>query len=123
MKPDWKDAPKWANWLAMDGNGGWYWHERRPQNTESWCWIPTGRITPVGELPGWQETLEGRPKPEPRYVFEYDPRYNRCWKVTDTKVGGRWWFSTLRDAETAAKALNKLEDETLQVLAEQDVSS
>ena len=30
MKPDWKDAPEWAEWLAMDGNGAWVWHATEP---------------------------------------------------------------------------------------------
>jgi hypothetical protein len=30
MKPDWKDAPGWANWLAQDDSGYWYWYENRP---------------------------------------------------------------------------------------------
>lgn len=30
MKPDWKDAPKWAQWLAMDGDGWWNWFEDQP---------------------------------------------------------------------------------------------
>ena len=30
MKPDWKDAPDWANWLAIDTCGYWTWFEKRP---------------------------------------------------------------------------------------------
>lgn len=29
-KPDWKDAPEWANWLAMDENGNWFWYQYKP---------------------------------------------------------------------------------------------
>jgi hypothetical protein len=31
MKPEWKDAPEWANWLAMDGDGIWVWFQDRPE--------------------------------------------------------------------------------------------
>jgi len=31
MKPEWKDAPKWANWLAQDANGDWYWYKEKPE--------------------------------------------------------------------------------------------
>lgn len=31
MKPSWDDAPKWANWLAMDGDGMWFWFECKPE--------------------------------------------------------------------------------------------
>ena len=30
MKPDWKDAPEWANYLAMDEDGYWCWYLRKP---------------------------------------------------------------------------------------------
>lgn len=30
MKPDWKDAPYWANWLAMDRDGWWTWFSSKP---------------------------------------------------------------------------------------------
>lgn len=29
-KPNWKNAPEWANWLAMDGNGEWFWYQYKP---------------------------------------------------------------------------------------------
>lgn len=31
MKPDWKDAPEWAKWLAQDGDGKWVWFENKPR--------------------------------------------------------------------------------------------
>lgn len=30
MTPDWKDAPEWANWLAMDEGDRWYWFANVP---------------------------------------------------------------------------------------------
>lgn len=32
-KPLWKDAPDWAQWLAMDGDGDWFWYEAEPHYT------------------------------------------------------------------------------------------
>ena len=29
VKPNWNDAPQWANYLTHDRNG-WYWHEKEP---------------------------------------------------------------------------------------------
>lgn len=46
MKPDWKDAPEWAKWLARDQAGNWYWFEKRPICTEGciyWFWKSTGK--------------------------------------------------------------------------------
>lgn len=72
-KPDWKDAPEWAQWLAMDEDGSWYWYAGKPfiilrywechsdSNTE---W--TGS-TPNYPVP-WQGTLESRP-----FVREGEP--------------------------------------------------
>ena len=31
MKPSWDDAPEWANWLAMDKDGCWWWYEKEPE--------------------------------------------------------------------------------------------
>lgn len=31
MKPSWNDAPEWAQWLAMDEDGEWFWFESEPQ--------------------------------------------------------------------------------------------
>lgn len=30
MKPNWEDAPDWANYLAMDSDRTWFWHEEKP---------------------------------------------------------------------------------------------
>jgi len=35
MKPDWKNAPEWAEWLAQDLNGWWYWYEYKPSVANS----------------------------------------------------------------------------------------
>ena len=45
MKPDWKDAPEWANYLAMDEDGYWCWYLRKPiREDDCWCGlIVTGK--------------------------------------------------------------------------------
>jgi len=61
MKPDWKDAPAWAQFVAMDSNGEWYWHEHKP------AWIKrAGRWANPGLMEGFDivsalESLEERP--------------------------------------------------------------
>ena len=30
-KPNWSDAPAWAQYLAQDESGAWYWFEGRPK--------------------------------------------------------------------------------------------
>lgn len=55
MKPDWKDAPEWANWLAMDDNGSWNWYEHEPEFDGRDWWIsraspPSSRYQRVGTV-------------------------------------------------------------------------
>jgi hypothetical protein len=62
MKPDWKDAPEWAKWLAMDNDGKWFFYECKPHTTSdvnSWQ-IISGNIV-VARCPGWKDSLEARP--------------------------------------------------------------
>jgi len=40
MKPDWNNAPSWANWLAQDECGQWFWHELEPEfDPDSGFWL------------------------------------------------------------------------------------
>ena len=69
-KPDWKDAPEWAMWLAMDGFGVWRWFERKPCAYGLDWWPEDGSdVMPAGirsivVTPKWPETLEPRPTPK-----------------------------------------------------------
>lgn len=61
-KPDWKDAPDWAEYLAQDGCGSWYWFERQPKIGRNGNWYVThGDCEEAICNPDWQETLEPRP--------------------------------------------------------------
>jgi hypothetical protein len=64
-KPDWKDAPEWANYLAMDSDGLWAWHEKKPftaSYTNVWMSRDYGKVE-VAYKPDctWQGSLEERP--------------------------------------------------------------
>ena len=62
MKPDWKDAPEWANWLAMEGDGTWYWFELEPDIGHDYTWKPRkGRCEYSGMASPWSDNLEKRP--------------------------------------------------------------
>lgn len=63
MKPDWKNAPEWANYVAMDKVGDWYWYEDEPIPSHDYWLMTTGRIKriDVDDLPKWNATLERRP--------------------------------------------------------------
>ena len=62
MKPDWKDAPKWARFLAMDEDGKWYWYENEPtMRWDYWGWIGQVLEAKLDPSVNWKETLEPRP--------------------------------------------------------------
>ena len=60
MKPDWKDAPEWANWLARDMSGRWFWWERKPDFIGD-EWLYGGRYEIAAAIDYAWETLEARP--------------------------------------------------------------
>ena len=62
MKPDWKDAPEWANYVAQDRDGYWCWYESHPHlPKDSDEWTAQGRSEYAVEPNHWKESLEKRP--------------------------------------------------------------
>ena len=63
MKPDWKNAPNWANWLAMDSTGEWWWFAKKPEMTKGKYWDEfEGMISrAIDPMASWKESLEARP--------------------------------------------------------------
>lgn len=61
-KPDWKDAPERANYLAQDLDGRWYWFELEPYAYAGKLWATYGASweAPV-KNENWQQSLERRP--------------------------------------------------------------
>lgn len=63
MKPDWKDAPEWARWVAKDSDNRWHWFELKPKYCNG-VWEEgshKGRIAVVGHVLS-HESLQERPK-------------------------------------------------------------
>ena len=61
-KPDWKDAPEWAQWLAMDGDGAWWWFQNEPEYTHaSYQWNALGSVACAYEPDPAKKTKEARP--------------------------------------------------------------
>lgn len=62
-KPSWDDAPKWAQWLAQDLSGAWFFYKTKPGVIPG-IWLG-GRVShrqEIGEVIGdWHNTLEQRP--------------------------------------------------------------
>lgn len=60
-KPDWKDAPEWANYLARDEDGAWWWYEEKPHTNDAGEWFAYGRRRECEGYTTWKNTLERRP--------------------------------------------------------------
>lgn len=70
-KPKWSEAPEWAQWLAQDESGDWYWYEKKPQANSliNEFRLETGRSAHAGNpVKEWRKTLEKRPAPTPRDI-------------------------------------------------------
>lgn len=62
MKPDWKDAPEWANYLAQDEDSDWYWFEKEPSIQAHTWWADEGQWTYAECVDeSWKDSLEQRP--------------------------------------------------------------
>lgn len=61
-KPSWESAPDWANWLAMDSNGVWFWYENEPHIEDKTRFLAEGKCLEVpAYADGWQNSVEKRP--------------------------------------------------------------
>lgn len=69
-KPDWKDAPENAKFLAQDSDGDWYWWTGKPKLVDPLgYWMPNEDEHEIPALIvdtnqnvfGWKESLEPRP--------------------------------------------------------------
>lgn len=63
MKPDWKDAPEWAEYVAMDSDGHWWWYQLEPKYVCGEWTEPSkhGLVAIVNNLLGSLDSLEKRP--------------------------------------------------------------
>lgn len=66
---NWNDAPEWAEYVAMDESGEWWWYEKEPddapQEYGDGFWCNGGIETEYGDLYGgqwWGDSLQERPK-------------------------------------------------------------
>jgi len=65
MKPSWRDAPEWAQWLAQDRSGEWLWYENMPYiyNDKINIWSTLGEYRMCRKVNhNWKDTLEQRPE-------------------------------------------------------------
>ena len=63
FKPNWADAPEWANWLAQDENANWTWYETEPKVGMGY-FATNDRCDNIKlKNPNWKQSLQHRPKP------------------------------------------------------------
>ncbi len=63
MKPSWDDSPIWAQWLAMDKDGMWFWYSLLPDIDEyQWC-TDVGKCMSA-KVNNWENSLQERPEDE-----------------------------------------------------------
>ena len=77
-KPSWGDAPYWAEYLAQDGNTGyWHWYESKPyvRSFDDEFTIRGGiweRCSDGDVIGDWRDTLEKRPEPNSAVDGKWD---------------------------------------------------
>ena len=63
---DWSNAPKWANWWAMDATGTAYWYAEKPKVNEGKAYFQVDdgfqERCPY-KIPSWKISLQQRPVP------------------------------------------------------------
>jgi len=61
--PDWASAPDWANFLAMDADGYWFWYENIPVKKNDYWYTRSGSVERCYQVPGfWGNSLQRRPQ-------------------------------------------------------------
>ena len=64
MKPDWDSAPEWAEYMAIDEDGSWWWFEKEPEWKEMFgMWGSRGECKAAFDPKSIvaKDTLEKRP--------------------------------------------------------------
>lgn len=65
QKPDWRYAPEWARYTAMDNDGTWWWYQDKPEaNIADMLWTSSSKTARVqifmSDSALWLSTLEER---------------------------------------------------------------
>lgn len=63
-RPDWDDAPHWAQFVAQDSDGEWYWFEEKPRLYKWQAWGANGcyEYVETSEPVDYQTSIEARPE-------------------------------------------------------------
>ena len=78
FQPNWKDAPEWANWLAMGWRGNWTWFEDKPLLMDSGFWSGDVSTDANFKYEFLATTLQQRPTPPAPKV-----EVGQVWRTND----------------------------------------
>ena len=117
MKPSWDDAPEWAQWLAMDENGRWFWYEFKPVCKQAY-WLGDDFYNGDMEeaLPNtsfWDKSLEQRKIPSPMNIDKI-ARMFHTYEINDHEDAENLRIEAeafARKVEALVEALHELDDE------------
>ena len=117
MKPSWDDAPEWAQWLAMDESGRWWWYEFKPVcKEEYWLGDDFGNGDMEEALPNtsfWDKSLEQRKIPSPMNI-DKTARMFHTYEINDHEDAENLRIKAeafARKVVALVEALHALEDE------------
>lgn len=116
-KPDWKDAPDWAQWLAQDSDGVWYFYasEIPPSTADSYFTVDeqhNARSAKGSCLGDWRNTLERRPeqsKPLEAGRFGIMPPVNKN-EACSMTAPAKPWFEAGELPKAGTKCLCYFDD-------------
>jgi hypothetical protein len=60
-KPNWDDAPEWANWVALSSDGIWTWFENKPRKDREGDYLQVPTSSRWESASERVEMLEQRP--------------------------------------------------------------
>ena len=129
MKPSWDDAPEWAQWLAMDESGRWWWYEEKPVlQTNYFYWLGSKMEESLPVLDKsmvWDESLEQRKIPSPMNIDKI-ARMFHTYAINDHEDAENLRIEAeafARKVAALVEALHELDDERVTaVLAADEVS-
>ena len=62
-KPEWKDLPEWADYMAQDEGGEWWCYSSKPElRTTEWDVLPGDSRRKRLSVTNWKESLQERPQ-------------------------------------------------------------
>ena len=117
MKPSWDDAPEWAQWLAMDEDGRWWWYEEKPVlQTNYFYWLGSKMeesLPVLDKFTPWDESLKKRKSPSPMNIDKI-ARMFHTYEINDHEDAETLRIEAeafARKVEALVEALHALEDE------------